>query len=53
MGLITQILKMIKGNPTADYIKDTGNAFNKLNRAKTPREKKDAARAIQDAISKF
>lgn len=54
VGLVKEIFHWFKmhvgdGDPIK-FIADVGEGFQKLNQAKSPKEKQDAARAIQDLI---
>jgi len=53
ISLVNQIIKAAKGDPTGTYIKDSGKAFKKLNRAKSTDEKRAAAKDLQNLITKL
>lgn len=49
-GQILEFIKRITGQDPQGFIKKSAEVFSKLNQAKTPQEKEDAARGIQNLI---
>jgi len=47
VSLVTQLIKMIKGNPETKYVKASAVAFKKMNKAKTPKERYNAIRSVK------
>ncbi len=53
---VAQLVRWLKeqfGDNWASFVVDSGAAFKKLNEAKTPEQKQDAAKTIQDLIHRL